>query len=681
MFVISIFLVLISSYFILSTICKKPSAGFLYYMLIAFSQIVLSFEILSLFGLISKTAFFFFNILFMVLSIMLFKIKGKEPYKFNFDRNHIIKAIKRDKTLAFLGVCFVLFLILQLITALFFPVTFGDALTYYLTRCTEWIQSGSINHFITSDTRELVMPVNMELLYTWKLLFTKSESGIGLFSYISFVGLIYVVYNLLKELNFSARQRLWTIFTISSFALVAVEMYNPCADLFIGVLILSGIYLYIKSIKEEDNTALYFATLAFALSAGTKTTAIITIPAIFIVLLMISITLKKENLKKYLLNFCLLFIVNFIVFASYNYILNIIQFMNPISSPEQMELNKFRGGISGYLSNLIKYIFAFFDISGIKDIVNFNGFITYIQSLILSLFGLTDKSFTSNYFSRYFIFNENISLTQCLLGGLGIFIFIPSLIKSLKFGFKNKSTKRKIIGALSVCLIINILIFSRVMVFTGYNMRYILSFIIISTPICVYSYVQKRKFFKYFLCILMFIYLVGISHHKPVSLLFSYINHKKTNPSDEFVLIAKSDEQDINNYIKSKNKKNIALIIEQVRTPDFYIENLRLNGFKMDKILLENIEAYHLKQYDYIITNKETSSSTYIVNFEDRIKYPDLFVSKCIYYDYKQNEITQTEQEKPAMINCEVPYEYFNLKGFTPEYENNSYIVLSNTVK
>ncbi len=674
MFCVSVFLVLLSSYFILSCISPKEKniSAFLYIILISFSQVVLSFEVLSLFGLISKNNFFICNIVFMILSVgLMIKTKSK-LYLFNFDINKIVSAIRQDKTLLFLSICFIVFMISQLIVAVFFPVTFGDALNYYLTRCTDWIQQGSINHFITPDTRELVMPVNMELLYLWKLLFTKNETAIAVFSYISYLGLIYIIYNLLKEINFTVRQRLWSIFVLSSFALIAVEMYTPCADMFIGALILGGIYLYIKSVKYENKLALYFSSLAFALSAGTKTTAIIAIPSVLFILITITYVYRKGNIKKYFLLFSLYFFINFLIFASYNYILNIIQFLNPITSSEQMELNRFRGGFKGYISNIIKYSFAIFDTSGIKDYINFNGFITYIQSLTLGLFGITDRMYTSNFFLRYFKFDEKMSMMNSLLGFMGLFVFLPSLIKSLKRFFKHKTRQSIITGILALSLIFNILLFSRIMVFTGYNMRYILTFIIIAVPIIAYSYISKNKIFKYLLCFIMFIYLVIIAHHKPVSFIFSYINHQIKSPNSAFILLKKSDEINIYNFLKLKKPKNIALILEHVNTPNYFIEKIKLDGIKADKILLENIEEYDLSKYEYIITNKEKSSSTNIVNFEDKIKYPQIYVTKCIYYDYVQNEIESINSNKPAMVSCEIPYEYFAYRGFSEVKDINA---------
>ena len=71
-------------------------------------------------------------------------------------------------------------------------------------------------------------------------------------------------------------------------------------------------------------------------------------------------------------------------------------------------------------------------------------------------------------------------------------------------------------------------------------------------------------------------------------------------------------------------------------------------------------------KYEYIITDKIQVSSTNIVNFEDKIKYPDLFVTQCIYADYNKKLISDTNT-KPAMATCEVPFDYF--KAIISHYE------------
>lgn len=655
MFFISVIFVIISSYLITCSL-KSKQDNFLYFLLIAFSQIVFTFEILSLLNSISANSFILCNLFILIISLIIFIKTGRNLIKSDIKNeiNKIKNAIFLDKTLIFLSLCFIFFLVCQLISALFFPVTFGDAVSYYLPRCTAWIQNGNILHYITPDTRELIMPTNMEFLYTWVLLLKKSELGISIFSYISFVACIYIIYNFLKELGFSIRKRLWSIFIFSSFALVAIEMYTPCADLFIGVLILNSIYLFLKSCKYNNKKMLFFSALSYTLAAGTKTTALIAIPATFIALIIIA-KKYKTNIVKQILVFSLMFSINFIIFSSYNYILNIIQFSNPISCKEQFLLNQFRGGFLGWVSNVIKYSFAIFDISGINDLINWNGFVTYLQSLVLSIFGITDKTFTSAYFGRYFKFSSEMSILTSALGIMGLFAFLPSIIKSIKFSKKNT-----ILFVLTTTLILNILIFSRTMVFTSYNMRYVLTFVVIASPIIVYSYIKRTNFLKVLMCIFIFNYLVII----PFQYIYTCIKMK------EQTILNGIEVQYLYNFINNNKPQKVALIINQGHTPVYYIVKARLHGNTIEQPLFENIEEYNLSKYDYIITNKEIVGSTNIVNFENRMKYPNIYVSKCIYLDYQKN-IIEDINITPAKIQCEIPFEYFERKGFQQLEDNN----------
>ena len=690
MFLISLLMVIISSYLILSVIYKKfPEknfAGFLYFLLIAFSQLVLSFEVLSLFKAISKEGILICNIIFFALSVIFFVKNGNIIYKPDLkeDIKQISFSLKKDKLLLFLSLCFVLFVFFQTVSAAFFPVSFGDSLSYYLTRCTSWIQNGCINHFATPDSRELVMPVNMEFLYTWLLLLRKNETGMAVFSLISYFGAIYVIFNFLKELGYSVRRRLWTIFVFSSFVLVIIEMYTPCADMFIGALMLASLYLYLKAVKTENKWILYFASLSYALAVGTKLTALISIPTAFVVMATVTYLYKKEQFWKYILTFGGFFLLNFFIFASYNYILNLLHYSNPVSCSEQMLLNKFRGGFKGWLCNVIRYFFMMFDISGIKDYIGYNSLITYLYKIVLAILGEKTSSYTSNYFSYKLIFDSSMHIMRSFLGIMGLLAVLPSMIKSVKYAIKNKISKRNIIMAsLTVYFILSIFLWSRIMVYTQYNIRYLLTFAVFISPVAAYSYIRKTTVFKALLSFLIFVYFILNTYSMPVKYLSSYFKYLKTreNASVPF-LTQNGDIAEMYKYINKNNAKNVGLILKHITTPNYYIEKAKLFGVRVDSLLVENIEACRLENYDYIITDRDETSSTNVIAFEDKMKYPDLFVTKCIYFDYEQAQITDLNT-KPAMVQCKIPYEYFAQKGFVLDENINleKFTILKNINK
>ena len=652
MFFISLILVLISSYFLTSCIAKK-NTGIIYFFLICFAQIILTFEVLSLFNLIAEKPFIIANSITFIISSILIFIKKQFFIPQIEEKNKIQNALKSDKILFWISKLFIFFLICEFIAALFLPISLGDALTYYLTRCTTWIQQGNINHFVTPDTRELIMPVNMEFLYTWLLMFRKSEQGIALFSYFSFIGAIYVIYNMLKEIGVCIRKRLWAIFAFSSLALIGITAYTPCADLFIGTLLLIGIYLFIIFLKQNDKTAFYFSTLSCALAFGTKTTAIIAFPCVAVIFVIITYKYKKAFFSKIALYYIGLLTINFLIFSSYNYILNFLQFGNIISCPEQFNINKFQGGIKGYICTLIKYFFAIFDFSGIYNVETYNAFITNLQTKVLSLLGETPNSYMSKYFPDNFQFNEDMSPITSGLGAIGLLCFAPAFVLS----FIKKSNKKLILFLLGISFVINILIFSRVMVYTSYNLRYLLTFVVIASPILALTYIKSNKnIFKWILFFIMFNYMVLNAYTKPYQYFIQFLDENTNQNSYQIAQQAKRDELKIFDFFIEKEKTSIALIAYSKEADLYSIEKLKLYGHKIDKILAENIENYDLTKYEYIITN------------------PYEIISSNIQYSNNQN-CTYNDN---TQVKCIIPFEYLKTQGFNKlnNINFNNYIIL-----
>ena len=680
MFLLSGLLIFISSYLLTSFFSKnsKNNLGIIYFFLIAFSQIILSFEILSLLNLISPKPFIICNGVILAAAVIFWIVKRFPLYKPKMitEFKNILKALKRDRLLIFLSLCFIVFIVSEFLIARYNPVIFGDALSYYFPRVTAWLQNGNINHFITPDTRELIMPVNLEFLYMWALMFTKSDFGLALFPYTGFLFLLYVTYNFLGELGFSRRKRLWSVFVISSFIVLAVMSYTPCADVLIGALLLASLYLFYVYLKYDDKISIYFSTLCTALAVGIKTTAIIAFPSVFILLIITALLFKKEKLKKGLILYIFFLFINFMIFSSYNYILNIIQFHNPVSCPEQFLLNKFRGGFKGYLCNLIKYIFTFFDISAIKNINSYHYFITALQEKVLNLIGESSLSYKSEYFDGTFNYDYDFTVAKCGLGAVGILTFIPSFFRSIVKGFKkNSSPKYKLLAALALSLAFNILIFSRVMLFTTFNLRYIVTFIVISIPIVVISYIRSNKnLFKWIIVYFMFVYLFLVAHTQPVSIFLFYHKYKTVHPevkNIESIMSIQGEEPDIFDYFIKKDKSKIAVFSFRHEEAIFHILKLRLHGFILDRLLVENIEDYDLNNYDYIISSKNSYSSSNIMKTNS--KY-------CLYLDWKK-QVTDNLDEAAA-VQCMVPFDYLVKKGFKPvdDVKFNNYLILKREI-
>lgn len=664
MFLLSCFSILFSSYFITS-ICMKNNErnnlGIIYFLLIAFSLIILQFELLSLFGLISEKNFLISNFIFLAGGCFSWSKTGKPLYCISpkEDLRKIVNSLKTDKTLIFLTVCFFIFLISELFVALVFPVVFGDALAYTFPRCTTWISNGSLNHFLTPDTREVIMPINMELLYTWLFLFLKKENGSAVFSFIGFLSVIYIMYNFAGELKYSIKRRLWAIYVFSSLALIGVMAYTPCSDLFLGALLLSSVYLFFVSCRHDNKISLYFSALSFALAVGVKTTAFMMLPSICVVDFVILQAFAKSRIKSVIGYYLLFFLINFTVFSSYNFILNFIQFSNPISNTEQLLIHKFSGGVKGFLCNLIKYCFVICDVSGIRFLEFWNVFVTNMQERVLALIGETPQSYMSAYFSENFKYNSSMTVATSGFGVLGLIALLPSLFCAVKNTKKSKKTL--ILSAFAVSLFINIVVISKAMLFASFNIRYLTAFVVLASLCLLYSYKHGKSFYKFLLCFFMFVYLVAIVHVKPVSFILKYISLPQSADKYEKVINVDRAEKRIYKYFTNRKKLHLGLIANSSESALFDIEKLKLEGFKIDKLLPENIEVYDLSKYDYLITSDYKSVSTDIKKYAfDK----SAFISPCLYRDTAGEIINDDENKIPASVECLIPVDYIIKNGF-----------------
>ena len=114
----------------------------------------------------------------------------------------------------FFGFCSFMCAGILLIIGVVYPIVNADAWSYHLNRCVFWIMHGNLNHFTISDIRNLCLPINSEILYTWLLLFVRTDFCIGIFSLCGYILAITSLIEIFEHLGFCMRRKLWIIFII-----------------------------------------------------------------------------------------------------------------------------------------------------------------------------------------------------------------------------------------------------------------------------------------------------------------------------------------------------------------------------------------------------------------------------------------------------------------------------------
>ncbi len=694
LFLISVLLVFVSSYLLSSVLFKKSSdfekhneLGFLYLVLISFAQVVLTFEILSLFKAISILGVFALNFLFLIISFIFWKRSGKFLYKPQV--LPVFKEIKevllKDKLLLVMSIGLIFFIFTALYLSVMSPVNLYDSLAYRVPRAIFWVVNGSLSHFDIPDARMLVMPINSEILYAWILLFMKSDWYLGLFSFLSYIVSAVALYNFTKEFEFPLEKRIWAIVIFSSLASIVIEASSTEIDLLLGALIFVSMYLFLLAAKKNCPVILYFSALSYALAIGTKTPAIMVIPSFILYGAAILYIYNRENIKSITGKFILFLVINFVLFASYNYILNLIHFGNPMGPASVLAYHSFYGGFKGFIGNIIRHLFLLIDFSGFeyakligKHIVDFE-------------YGLLDKLHIAKDYGVILSSDNTVNqelYDSCVgLGVLGILLFVPSLVLAFIRYFKEpKNTVNIIFAILAGMFFLNIIVLSLTVGFMVYSVRFITVFAILASPLLAFTYIKSSKnIFKWVVAFYVLSYFLVISTNIGVRPFFFLVRGIKS-PSEMSFIRGVLQDSKIDTYpnltqdavarniiLSDPQIKNVAVIVHTT-FKNYLIKAMEFQGVKVDYILLEDYDKCDISKYDAIITNKTFQDSDYMKYFPQRLKEYDFknntfYLKKwrksfCSYTDRDGKIITDKDYRQSTFVVCSIPVRDFYIHGF-----------------
>lgn len=692
LFLISFLLVFISSYLLTSvTAPKKSILGIIYLFLIAFAQLVLTFEVLSLFTAIKEFWVIFSNVIFAGISVYIWNKKSRPLWSLSCKdfKNRVNNSFKLDKSLMWLFVAFMTFIFVTLILNLIMPLTSADAQGYHCARSLFWVLQGSLKHFEVADVRNLCLPINSEILYAWILLFLKKDALLGFFAFVGYLLSLIAIYNILGLMGYCTRKKLWVIFILSSFSSVIVQASGTETDIIIAGLILSSIFLFWYALKNNEKMPIYMASLAYALALGTKTTSIIAIPGVGLLLLalvhMRTRLLRNANLLEQHTDSSLamtlrgykslgLFLgyglINFLIFSSYNYVLNIIQFHSLSGPASFMVVSKNYFGIKGMISNFIKYIFMFVDFTGFKWSDYVNPQMTLLRNNIITFLHLgyiKDGLYTMPY-------EVNRLLIEPVMGAgvLGFIVFVPTLLWAIiKPIFKLKSKKTLFIGLFALVFIINLLSLSYLLAYMSYSIRFIMSFMVISSPVLLYSYLSAKNPLKYIIIMFSLFYLICISTHlwpRPfikIARILVHEHHSLTYLRD----VARCKDFDVN-PVYTNETCPLSERIEQKLSPKkkflafintsnyiYMLKILEFKGYKIDFRLLEDAKNIDFSKYDFVIIPNNAQKATFIKYYETRkneckIIKKDIIPDKNIFVPcfYQTNPNLNNAKSKEALL-------------------------------
>lgn len=565
---------------------KKLSVFYVVY----FALIILNSEILSIFSLFDLKNISILTIVESVVAYIFFVKSKTKPYPITINLTKIKTALKLDKMLFFTCIAFLFMTVCFFFLAISTPPLEPDARSYHFVRIFSYIKQANFSHFLTNEIRNTIMPINSEIIYSYFYLFKKNDVGFGLLSYFSFINAIVQLYLIMKNIKFSSRKTLFTLFSLSSMGAILVQIPSLQTDIVVATLVLTSIQLLFKITK----TSLFLSALAYSLALGTKTTAILIFPA-FLILLFYLVRNKKHLL--YYFGFLGL---NFFIFSSYNYILNFLEFGDFLSS---MNLKiEHKPEIKEIFENMKYFLFDF------------------VGGKIALLLNLQTKNTIAVPF-------DERTVGFSLLGVVG---FLFSVFYSIFQGFCHK--RNKIILVFGIMFLVNFFIVGINFAYSPYIIRYFVTFVLLSGVVVSSLYnIKILKNFILSLCIINLLLYSVFSTRCPVHLLLKG-NSKETilkNQQDSAINI----QLGFLNAFKTKFEKEdkVAIIDEDY----FYeIKQLMNFGYNVGVLTLGELNKENLSKYDYLVFRFYNEFSNNPKYFDTKTKY------KCDYFvkEYKNEK-------------------------------------------
>ena len=697
LFLISFLMVFVSSYLLASIFAGKKYLNWLIYtLLIAFAQIIFTIELLSLFTAISKTGILILNTLILSGTLCYWNKKGNPLFKPQIKKFfiQIFNACKKDKMLGIMGLGLIFFILITIFLCAFCPIINYDGLAYRINRALVWASQGSLAHFDIADDRNINMAINFEILYTWFFTFIPKNMFLGFFTFAGYVLSVTSLYSFMETCGYCVRKRLWSVFLFSAIAGVITEASGCESDIVIGGLALACLTLFLQGAKKNNLIPIYFSSLAICLAVGAKTSGFFVIPSLALIFIMILLKYQKEKFLKYCKYFFLFSLVNFILFAAYNYIQNFIEFGHFIGSEGTRAWHQMSGGIKGYIAGLIRHFILLIDFTGFSYGLYIEKFIFATQNKLLTLLNipLDLNVITSNDDIL------NIGINDSMLGGgvIGTLVLLPCAIIAIIKGFFTKNFKTKLLSYCGSGLFLSIITMSACIGFMLYSSRFTITFLILAAPVLVLSYIKSNKNpFKYIILFWVMSYLLVISTHIWSRHFFALTQEIQKGESirdirtKHLCSLNFGFDEDRTMFFCSLRSVLYQLqpstigIFSNIADNVAVIKFMENDGYKIDTLLIEEINNYDLSKYNYLIFTSDIVNGSYIKNKEKVLNqyyisptgvltFTDNTVPQCILMNEQTDTlITKKDNVKnlPIHISCNIPYNILAFNGFR-EYAN-----------
>jgi 4-amino-4-deoxy-L-arabinose transferase-like glycosyltransferase len=363
-------------------------------------------------------------------------------------------------TLASLKALIIALLIYWGVSAVLLPVTTSDCQVYNLARLSLTERTGFWQAESWNSIREVTYPWTFDAVH---YLFLKIGWGVGLPSFVAFLGLLVIIFQLVAP-KFGEQTALWSILILLSMPTLMLQATTTKNDLVVVFGIACWVYSLVRFRRSRNNFFLFLAALSLAFSAGSKNLAL----GICAIAAVVTGWLLRRELRTFFL-FALFLVPLLLLFGSIEtYVLSWNLYHDPIG-PKQFVTDQLNGaGFRGAIANFFRYYLANMS-TGVDGIDCRSGFPDFLEKqcrALLAALGLEDAGCRRDYKDATLRFLKDGFDSEYDFGAIGCLALIASS------GFLFKPNCKDVRWALSAAGFLAMLPVCYMIAWTPWNVRY-----------------------------------------------------------------------------------------------------------------------------------------------------------------------------------------------------------------
>jgi len=383
LFIIDCLMVGLSSlYFMRFIEADRLLERFVLFVLGCCAIIIVSTYILSLMKQIQPPGYLIIHAVFL-LGLFLLRRKGYPAFIFPTGVSFDFGEIKKHPLIAVMGFALVVFLITSFFLGFFVPPNNWDSMSYHLSRVGYWLQNKTLAPYQVQDTRQLYLLPNAEILLLWPIVFLKSDVLAFLSQWLSYIGVISLVFLMARYFKFSLFSSLFSAFVWASCTEIMLEATTTQNDLVLTFFLMAGVFFFLKGLKNYNRKMLLVSGIAFGAALGTKGVALFILPGLLCngVIYFLAgypswrdarmrikgdscIWHKQGTEGRFLMWWLFYALVGFAVLGSYVYIQNFLHYGFPLGPKVILDTHS-TFSFQNMAKNLAFISWRFFDTSGL----------------------------------------------------------------------------------------------------------------------------------------------------------------------------------------------------------------------------------------------------------------------------------------------------------------------------